>query len=183
MTPRISPGARRDIGLANWLAITVGGRVARTGSPNLFTTMARNRGLFRAWLIFAGRLMPRGSLPRRDTELVILRTAALNDCAYEIDHHRRLGRSAGLTPTEIERIVELATDGWTPHDQALLNAVDRLHRDRDLDDETWQDLRRHLSESETIELVMLVGHYSMLATFITTTRIELDHPATTATAG
>lgn len=174
MTPRITPGTRRDIGVANWLAITIGGRVARTGSPNLFTTMARNRGLFRAWLIFAGRLMPRGSLTRRDTELVILRTAALNKCGYEIEHHRRLGAHAGLSRTEIDRVIELATDGWTPHDQALLNAADRLHRDRDLDDETWRELRRVLSESEAIEFLLLAGHYSMLATFITTTRIELD---------
>lgn len=178
MTPRILPGSRRDIGLTNWLAITIGGRIARTGSPNLFTTMARNRGLFRAWLIFAGRLMPRGSLARRDTELVILRTAALNRCQYEIDHHRRIGTAAGLTPAEIDRIVDLATDGWADRDGALLAATDQLHRDRDLDDAVWDALRSHLSDTEAIELVMLAGHYTMLATFITTTRVQLDHAST-----
>jgi AhpD family alkylhydroperoxidase len=175
MTPRITPGSRHDIGLANWLAIRIGGRVAGTGSPNLFTTMARNRGLFRAWLIFAGRLMPRGSLARRDTELVILRTAALNSCGYEIDHHRRIGATAGLSTTEIDRVIGLATDGWSARDHALLTATDRLHRDRDLDDDAWRDLRRQLSEAQTIEFLMLVGHYTMLATFIATSRIEQDH--------
>jgi AhpD family alkylhydroperoxidase len=175
MTARIAPGSRQDIGVTNWLAITIGGRVARTGSPNLFTTMARNRGLFRAWLIFAGRLMPRGSLARRDTELAILRTAALNSCAYEIDHHRRIAVTVGLSPAEVDRVVGLATDGWSTRDQALLTAIDRLHRDRDLDDQAWQDLRRELSEPQAIEFLMLVGHYTMLATLITTTRIELDH--------
>jgi AhpD family alkylhydroperoxidase len=183
MTPRIAPGTRHDIGFANWLAIEIGGRVARTGSPNLFTTMARNRGLFRAWLVFAGRLMPRGSLARRDTELVILRTAALSGCDYEIDHHRRLGAGAGLSPAEIDRIVDLATDGWPERDNALLTAADRLHRDRDLDDETWRELRRQLSESEAIEFLLLAGHYTMLATFITTSRIELDHAAATPGQG
>ncbi|MDI3405229.1 carboxymuconolactone decarboxylase family protein [Streptomyces cavernicola] len=36
---------------------------------------------------FAARLMPRGTLPRRDTELIILRVSRLCDCAYEFTHH------------------------------------------------------------------------------------------------
>jgi AhpD family alkylhydroperoxidase len=174
--PRITPGSRAEIGLANWTMIATGARVAKvSGLPHLFTTMARHRALFRAWLFFAGRLMPRGKLPRRETELVILRTAWRSGCDYELDHHRRLGERAGLSSEEITRATSESLDGWAPRELALLAAADELHRARNLADSTWDELRRHLSEPETIEFLLLAGHYSMLATFINTLGIETDH--------
>jgi AhpD family alkylhydroperoxidase len=156
--------------------IAAGARVAKVpGLPHLFTTMARHRSLFRAWLFFAGRLMPRGTLPRRETELVILRTAWRSGCDYELDHHRRLGRQAGLSVEEIDRATAEPLDGWTPRERAVLAAADQLQVTRNLDDPTWDELRRHLSEAEAIEFLLLAGHYAMLATFINTLQIETDH--------
>jgi AhpD family alkylhydroperoxidase len=174
--PRIEPGGKRDIGAVNWLMISGGARVAKApGPPHLFTTMARHRSLFRAWLFFAGRLMPRGRLPRRDTELVILRTAWLNQCDYELDHHRRIGVRAGLSRDEVDRAASESLDGWAPRERALLAAAGQLHEQRNLDDAAWTDIRRWLSEREAIEFLLLAGHYGMLATFINTLRIPLDH--------
>jgi AhpD family alkylhydroperoxidase len=48
-----------------------------------------------------------GLLPQREVELVILRVATLRDCAYELDHHLRLGRAAGLTDDELAGHYEL----------------------------------------------------------------------------
>ena len=77
------------------------GLATRSGPPNVFTTLARHRRLFRRWLRFAGALMPGGRLPRADTELVILRVAHNCGCEYEWGHHERLGRRAGLSAGEI----------------------------------------------------------------------------------
>jgi AhpD family alkylhydroperoxidase len=174
--PRITPGTRENIGLANWTIVDVGARVARVrGLPHLFTTMARHRSLFRAWLSFAARMMPRGKLPRRDTELVILRTAWHNGCDYEMHHHQRLAQRAGLSPEEIGRATSASLEGWSPRERALLAATDELHATRNLDDATWDELRRYLSERDAIEFLLLAGHYGMLATFINTLRIETDH--------
>ncbi|MBV8982137.1 MAG: carboxymuconolactone decarboxylase family protein [Acidimicrobiia bacterium] len=175
MTPRISPGDLRDVGAVNWLVSAVSGRVAGTGPPNLFLTLGRNRGLFRGWLHFAGRMMPGGKLPRRDTELVILRVAHLRNCEYEFEHHRHLARSAGLSDTDVERVVT-APDAveWSARQRALLAACDELDRDRDVSDATWDALRQHLDDRRLIEFLLLVGHYQMLATTIATLRIEPD---------
>jgi len=155
--------------------IAVGAKVAKApGMPKLFTTMARHRGLYRGWLHFAGRMMPGGKLPRRDTELVILRTAWLSGCDYELDHHRRIGAAAGLSAEEIERATTDSLTGWGPRERALLTAVDELHASENLSDETWEELRRHLDERRAIEFLLLTGHYRMLATFINTLRIQVD---------
>ena len=146
-----------------------------TNPPRLFLTLGRHRGLFRGWLMFAGRMMPRGRLPRRETELVILRVAHLRGSKYEFEHHVRLGRKAGLREPDFERVVDgPEADGWSQRERILLTAADELDRDRTLSDATWTSLRAHLDERECIEFCMLVGHYEMLATFIDALRIQPD---------
>ncbi len=173
--PRIPPGGRDDVGLLTWTVARVAGRAMGTRPPHLFLTLGRHRRLFRGWLRFAGRLMPGGRLPRRDTELVILRVAHLRGCAYEYEHHVRIGRRAGIGPAELARIAEgPGADGWSARERALLGAVDELHATGDLADGTWAGLRPHLDEPELIELVLLAAHYEMLATAITTLRIQPD---------
>ncbi|MEA2444750.1 MAG: hypothetical protein QOJ12_2042 [Thermoleophilales bacterium] len=172
---RIAPGGRREVGLFTWVLSHVGGRVARTGPVNLFLTLGRHRKLFRRWLWFAGALMPGGILPRREAELVILRVAHLRSSRYELEHHERLGRRAGLDDGDLARVAEgSAATGWRPRESALLAAVETLHRQGDLDDATWSELRRHLDERETIELCLLTGQYEMLATAIAALRIQPD---------
>jgi AhpD family alkylhydroperoxidase len=175
--PRIAPGTRRTAGTLAWLLAHASGFVTRTTPPNLFLTMGRQPALFRGWLRFAARLMPRGTLPRRETELVILRVAHLRHCTYEFEHHVRLAKREGIRAADVERIMQgPQADGWSARERALLAAVDALHAQHDMDDATWEELRRHLDEPAAIELLMLVGHYEMLATFIGTLRIEPDRP-------
>jgi AhpD family alkylhydroperoxidase len=172
---RIAPGGRTEVGLFTWGLSWAAGRFAHTEPPRIFLTLGRQRKLFRGWLRFAGRLMPSGTLPRRETELVILRVAALNRCAYEFEHHRRLGRRAGVTTLDLERVLAGPTaQGWSAREQALLAAVDELHASRDLTDDTWARVRQHLDEPSTIELLLLVGHYEMLATTLLTLRVQPD---------
>ncbi|WP_019631195.1 carboxymuconolactone decarboxylase family protein [Actinomadura atramentaria] len=177
MTPRVRPGRLADTGLFTWLFARAAGRVARTAPPSLFLTLGRRPRLFHTWLLFAGSLMPGGSLPRRECELVILRVAHLRDCRYEFEHHVRLGRRAGVRSADVERLAAGPdAPGWTPREAALLTAVDRLQEGRDLDDAAWAALRRHLTEPECVEFLMLAGHYDMLATVITALRLVPDAP-------
>lgn len=119
--------------------------------------------------------MPRGTLPRPESELVILRVAHLRASRYEFDHHVRLGRRVGLRDEDFGAVTRpLHEGGWTARRRALLAAVDQLVAAHDLDDATWTDLRAHLDERACIELVMLVGHYEMLATFLETFRVRED---------
>ena len=172
---RIAPGTRADVGVIGWVIAQGAGLIGGTTPPNLFLTLGRHRRLFRGWLRFAGRLMPGGTLPRRDTELVILRVAHLRGCAYEFDHHVHLGRRAGVDADDVARVVDGPdAPGWSARQQSILAVVDALHHKGDVDDETWSAMRAHLDEREAIELCLLAGHYEMLATTITALRIQPD---------
>jgi AhpD family alkylhydroperoxidase len=174
-TLRVSPGTPAEIGRVNTAITWLLGAATGGPPPNLFTTLARHRRLFRPWLRFAGGLMPGGTLPREESELVILRVAHLTDCAYEWHHHERFGARAGLAAEEIAR-VRLGAEApeWTPRRKLLLDAVDALHRDGRIGDELWGQLSAQWSDTELIELCLLTGHYIMLAMTINSLGIQLD---------
>ncbi len=175
MTARIAPGGVRELGPLRWGFSRAAGKVTGTEPPAIFTTLGRTKGLFTGWLHFAGRLMPFGSLERRESELVILTVATARRCAYEREHHRLLGKRAGLTSAEIEGILaDEAVETLSTRESLLRESAKTLVRDKDLDDEQWAALRSVTTEREAIELLLLVGHYDMLATTLMTLRLEPD---------
>jgi AhpD family alkylhydroperoxidase len=174
--PRVGPASREEVGALNALLLRISSRAAKTvGPPKLFATMARNRGLFRRWLFFAGALMPGGRLPRVDTELVILRVSHLTGASYEADHHRPMALRAGLEQAQIDAASkDLGEFAWTPRQLAILEAVDEMHSLRRISDSTFESLRAELSDRDLVELCMLAGHYEMLAGMINSLGIEAD---------
>lgn len=178
MTPRITPGRFRRLGPVNWIAWRVLSAAAGTSDAHLFSTLGRAGGLFRGWLHYSGTLMPGGKLPRHESELVILRVAHLRGCDYEMDHHVRLGRRAGVTAEILQRVIEgPSAGGWSPRHRALLTAVDELVATKDLGDDTWSALTEYLDDRRMIEFCLLVTQYDGLATTIGTLRIERDFGA------
>jgi AhpD family alkylhydroperoxidase len=177
-SPRIPPGGRRRIGLVNWAIVRALGRASGGRPPNVFTTLARNRGLFRRWLFFAGGLMPGGKLPRRDTELVILRVAHNTGCTYEWAHHERIAQRAGLSAEEVERVRSgPEAPGWSERQRQLLRACDEMHAAGRLSDPVWALLAAELDDELMIELCLLIGHYEMLAMTLNSLQVQPDPPA------
>ena len=173
--PRIPPGSASDVGRVNALFARAAGAVTGGAPPNIFTTLARHRRLFRRWLRFAGALMPGGMLPRGETELLILRVAHNCRCDYEWHHHERLGVAAGLEREEVARVRDgPGAPGWSDRQELLLRAADELHAERAISDATWSGLRPSYSDRELIELCMLVGHYEMLAMTLNSLGVQPD---------
>jgi AhpD family alkylhydroperoxidase len=173
--PRIAPGGWREVGPVVALFARIAGRVQGTEPPAVFLTLGRHRRLFWGWLHFAGRLMPGGRLSRRESELVIVRVAARRGSAYELTQHRRLARRAGLTGDEVAAIeAGESAASLSARERLLLRASDELLADQDLSDALWAELGAHFDDRERIEILMLVGHYTMLATALHALRVRPD---------
>lgn len=177
---RLTPGSLRQVGPFVWAFSRLAGKVSRTEPPAIFLTLGRNRRLFWGWLHFAGRLMPGGRLPRRETELVILRVAHRSGSTYEWTQHEALGQRAGLTDAEITAVTEpLSPESghlWSGRDRMLLTVTDEIVDQADVSDATWSLMQQHLDERTCVELLMLVGHYRMLATTLHVLRVQPDRP-------
>jgi alkylhydroperoxidase family enzyme len=161
---RVKPADPRELRPLARATALGSARVLRSEPGNIFRVLGRHPSLFRAWLRYSSKLMPRGTLPRRDAELVILRVAWRTGAAYEWHQHVLLGARAGLAADEIERAASEDVAGWGPRDSMLVSATDELLASSRLEDETWAAVERELDVKGAIELCMLVGQYQGLGT-------------------
>ena len=156
--PPLAPADRDDTARS-----LLDGMGALGADLNIFTTLVRHPKLFRRWSPFGGTLLLAGTLPPRDRELLILRTAWNNGCEYEWGQHLQIARDAGVGD-EIDLVADGPTAaGLGPFDAALLQAADELHHDSVIGDDTWARLRERYNERQLIEVPMLIGHYTLLA--------------------
>ncbi len=130
---------------------------------NIFATLAHHPKLLKRWSAFGGVLLYGGRLDPRERELLILRTAWHCRAHYEWGQHVAIGRQAGLTDAEIERVAGGIDGGWSAEDAALLRAADELHADSKIGDATWDQLAARLDEQQLIEVCMVVGQYHLVA--------------------
>jgi 4-carboxymuconolactone decarboxylase len=130
---------------------------------NIFATLAHHPKLLRRWLVFGTHILGKSTLPERDRELLILRTAWNCGCDYEWGQHVPIATGAGVTEPEIDRLARAGTDGWSPIDAALVQAVDELHREARISDATWATLATHHDTTQLLDLVFTVGQYHLVA--------------------
>ncbi|MGD3110835.1 carboxymuconolactone decarboxylase family protein [Streptomyces sp. YGL11-2] len=150
-------------------------------TANITTTLARHPELLAASYPFSRMLLYAGTLPDRDRELVILRTAHLAGSAYINAQHVRIGRLAGLTPADIDRTTAgPGADGWSAHEATLLTAADELHHHACVSEATWQRLAQHYGEQQLIEVSILAGHYRMWAAALNSFGVAPDPAPPTA---
>ena len=115
---------------------------------------------------YTGYFVRNASIPAREREIVILRTAWLSRGDYIWGRHDVIGKEAGLTPEEIARVTEGPdAEGWSDFDRALLQAVDDLHGSRFVSHATWDTLGERYTETQLVEVVLIVGNYTQLSMF------------------
>src|SRR4051794_39858531 len=170
--PRIAPVAAADLDDEERALLH---KVGPHGiDTNLFTTLVRHKRLFRRWLPLLGGLLS-GELSGRHRELLILRTALRCGADYEWAHHQSFAHDAGLSNAEIERVRDDAdAPGWEPHEAALLRAADELHDTNHISDATWTTLREAYTDSQLIEVPMVVGHYHLVAYVLHSLQVQLE---------
>ena len=71
---------------------------------NVLGLLARHPELATAYHTFNGHILFNTSLSPRQRELLVLRVAAVRECAYEWEQHVVLAGDVGLEPEEIERL-------------------------------------------------------------------------------
>ncbi len=142
--------------------------------PNIFGTLVNHPKLARSWLRFAGYILSRQTLPARDREIAILRIGWLNQAPYEWEQHVIIGKRAGLTGDEIERIKKGPQAGWSRDDAAILQAADDLYENSVVADETWKTLAAHYGTEQMMDLVFTIGQYNLVSWALNSFGVQLD---------
>jgi alkylhydroperoxidase family enzyme len=136
-------------------------------SSPFFMTCLRNVELCRSWIPLTQYLGLASTLPRRDKEMLLLRTAVLCQDDFVWSEHAQGPSRRVLGDDEIARIAEGPNAmGWSATDAALLRANDQLYSEHFIDDETWRALAERYTEPQLIDLIFTVGHYVTTSMFV-----------------
>lgn len=148
----------------------------RGGFYNIVGTLARHpEASKRLGQVSAHVLGPTSTLPVRDRELLILRTAWLCRAEYEWAQHVRIARKAGMDEAEIRRCREgPEAPDWSQDDAALIRAADELHSRQRIGDETWTTLARRYDRLQLMDIVFAVGQYTLVAMALNSFGTPLD---------
>jgi alkylhydroperoxidase family enzyme len=165
--PTPAAGDLRDDAAALVAAIAAPGREA----PTTMAVLAYQPDLLSPFLGWAAALALTGLLPKRDHELLALRAAHNCGSTFEWVEHAEYARQAGMSESEIDAIAG-PLDRWSGIDRALLAAADELHTRSTVADDTWSALATHYDRAALVEILMVVGQYTMLSMLANATGIE-----------
>ncbi|HZS84515.1 MAG TPA: carboxymuconolactone decarboxylase family protein [Stellaceae bacterium] len=116
------------------------------------------------------------SLPPRLSELAILCTARFWTSQYEWHHHESFARKAGIGDAVIAAIAARRVPVFEKEDErAVYEFCTAFYRDKAVDDATFQRAAALLGERGVVELVGVMGYYSLIS--ITLNAFEVPVPA------
>lgn len=114
------------------------------------------------------------SLDARTREGVIVRVASLCDSAYEQMQHSEQVLKAGWTKEQVEAIKQGRLSDLPDRDATILRFVDACVATQRVPDDAFDAIRELVSDKDLATIILLVGHYMMVARFTATLGIELD---------
>jgi alkylhydroperoxidase/carboxymuconolactone decarboxylase family protein YurZ len=141
----------------------------------LFRTLAHNPRILQKFRL--GNLLDRGSIDRRDREIVILRTCARCGAEYEWGVHVEFfANRFGITEEQIVATVNGTAEHpcWSEKDGLLIRLADELHDSSRISDDLWQALSQSWQPMQLIEFIVLAGMYHMVSFVINGIRIERE---------
>ena len=172
-TPRLEPIQPED--WTDDIKKTLQPNVEKGTVFNIFKTLSHHPDLFRRWLVFGNHVLFKSTLPPRERELIILRIGWLCEAEYEWAQHVLIGKEAGLTAEEIDRIkAGPNARGWSEADKLLLQATDELRKDAFITDATWNGLSQHFDTKQLMDVVFAVGQYNLVSMALNTLGVQLD---------
>jgi 4-carboxymuconolactone decarboxylase len=150
----------------------------RRGELNVFRLLAGAPKVFDGWNAMVDAQLDSRTLGPRLRELVILRIAHLQHCAYQIAQHTSVGRKAGISDAEISALsAEGSVSGFAEPESTVLAFVSELCTTGTVSRKTFAAARTVLDEPALSELLLLVSLYYGLALVLNAVDLDIDHDA------
>jgi alkylhydroperoxidase family enzyme len=143
-------------------------------TANVFQTFVRNPPADRLRGAINNHVNSRSTLLPRQRELLLMRIGVLCRSEYEYAAHNRVGRRAGMTDADIDRILRGPGSGGEAIEEALLRATDELHERDMISADTWKVLAGAFDTRQLFDVMIAVGGYRSTSMLINTAGVQLD---------
>jgi alkylhydroperoxidase family enzyme len=122
-----------------------------------------------SYIRFGSKLDP------RLRELAILQVGWMERSEYEFTHHVRIGKDFGVTDADIEGLMaetEGKPSNLEPLAKTILKGAREMVRDLAMADDTFAEIKRHLSDAHMVDLVLTIAYYCAVVRVLATMRID-----------
>ncbi|MCK8647252.1 carboxymuconolactone decarboxylase family protein [Mycobacterium colombiense] len=153
---------------------------ARRGNLNVYRTLANADKVFTGWMVAGDAALTSPVLPRRLRELIVLRTAHLMDCAYELGQHKDVAQTVGVDAATIDAITtesDWRTGPFDATELAVLRLTTELVTTRRVAAPLFDQVHTALGSEATVEALMVIGRYAGLALMLNALDVDLDDTA------
>lgn len=142
---------------------------------NVFKMMARTGAAFGPFMALVNAYLNDGTLNPELRELAILRVGHNLSAQYEVWHHERVARELGMSE---ERIMAAGAPSPSPLLSDVENAAvafaDDVVENTLASQKSFDAVHAHLGDNQTTELLMIIGVYQMVCSFLETMDIEIE---------
>ena len=142
---------------------------------NLYRVLAHSPEVMRNFMRLANSLFVGVELSPKLRELAILRIARITGSEYEWTQHYLIALEVGVSHEQTE-----ALSGWSDstcfsdEERAMLQYTDEVAQNVVVKDQTFEALRKHLSERSIVELTLSIGYWGMVARLLVPLQVEID---------
>ena len=143
---------------------------------NIYKLLLHSPPLAATWLEHVGAVRWKTRLDGRIRELAIIRIAHLNRIAYVLQQHvPALALADGVTLEECEALADWRGGKFfDARERAVLAYADAMVGGPEVADAMFEDVKRHFSEREILELTVLIGTYIMHNRVFNALKVDLD---------
>lgn len=97
-------------------------------------------------------------LPKRYLEIALVVVSKLNECTYCVSHHTPRLVDHGFTPDAVAHILDAEVEGFDAVDLLVRDyAVQVTNNPQRIRDRVFDELRRHFSEEQIVELTLRIA--------------------------
>jgi AhpD family alkylhydroperoxidase len=142
----------------------------RTGAPDprVVSIMTRSE-VGTGWVEYWNKVLYQGVLPHKLKEMCRIRISIAHQCGYCSTVRSHIAKAEGLTEDMINDLANYeSSKHYTPREKAALRYADLFKQgEHAIDrDEVYQDLSRHFSDEEIIELGLLCAQTDGVGKFV-----------------
>ncbi|HET7073876.1 MAG TPA: carboxymuconolactone decarboxylase family protein [Mycobacterium sp.] len=153
------------------------------GNLNVYRALANAENVFTGWMVAGRAALTSPVLSPRLRELVVLRTACLMDCRYELGQHTDIARTVGVSEPEVKALI--SESNWeqadfvdfTDTERAVVALASELLTTRGVSAALFDQVHQALGSEATIEVLMVISRYAGLALMLNALDVDLDESA------
>lgn len=142
---------------------------------NLYRVLAHSPNVMRNCLRLGNSLLGGTRLAPALRELAILRVAWLTRSEYESAQHYAIALETGVKQEQIDAIARWPdSSAFSEAERAVLRYTDEIAGNVNVEEGTFQAVRRYLDERSVVELTLAIGYWGMIARVLVPLQVQID---------